>query len=243
MMKWDEWKGINMPILAFLLSLVFFLYGGFSESIAGETGILVIDRFTSGVSKNGLPVGWALEKEPGPNSKISVEAEGGNHFLRLLSMKDTFGLKKEITFDIRKYPYLSWRWKVGRLPRGGDIRKRNTDDESGQLYILFPKFPTTVNTRSVGYIWDSTAPKGYSGTSTAYGKMKYFILQSGSSGASQWVTETRNVYEDYKKLFREEPPSVGGLLIYINSQHTASSAECDYADIYFSATPPKTQEK
>lgn len=232
-----------MPILAFLMFLLIFFYGGTSESIAEEKGLLVVDRFLSEGSENGLPVGWSLEKEPGPNSKISVAAEGRVHFLHLLSMNDTFGLKKEISFNIRKNPYLSFRWKVTQLPKGGDIRQRDTDDEAGQLYVLFPKFPTMVNTRSVGYIWDSASPKGYSGTSTAYNKMKYFVLESGPSRLNQWITETRNVYKDYKKLFREEPPTVGGMLIYINSQHTGSSAECNYADIYFSAMLPKTQEK
>ncbi|MGD0625262.1 MAG: DUF3047 domain-containing protein, partial [Thermodesulfobacteriota bacterium] len=144
---------------------------------------------------------------------------------------------------IRKYPYLSWKWKVSKLPRGGDIRKRGTDDQAGQVYVLFPKFPTTINTRSVGYIWDSLAPVGLSGKSTAYGKMKYVVLQSGAAKLNQWISETRNVYEDYKKLFQEEPPTVGALLLYINSQHTRSSAECFYGNIFFSANPPDNPRK
>jgi len=148
-------------------------------------------------------------------------------------------VQKKVPFDIRKYPYLTWRWKALRLPKEGDIRKRETDDEAGQVYVLFPRFPTTVNTLSVGYIWDSNAPQGSSGTSTAYSKMRYFVLQSGPSKLDQWTWETRNVYEDYKKLFNEEPPQVGGLLLYINTQHTQGSAEIEYGDLFFSAQPPK----
>ncbi len=71
--------------------------------------------------------------------------------------------------------------------------------------------------------------------------MKYVVLQSGVNNLNQWVSESRNVYEDYQKLFQEEPPTVGTVLLYINSQHTKSSASCDYADIFFSASPPKKE--
>ncbi len=201
--------------------------------------VLVVDRFSEGLNDQSIPKGWSLEKSPSKESKISVEQDKEGKVLHLLSVNDTFGLEKKIPFDIRKYPYLTWRWKALRLPKEGDIRKRETDDEAGQVYVLFPRFPTTVNTRSVGYIWDSNAPQGSSGTSTAYSKMRYFVLQSGTGKLDQWTWETRNVYEDYKKLFGEEPPEVGGVLLYINTQHTQSSAEIKYGDLFFSSQPPK----
>ncbi|MGQ9696053.1 MAG: DUF3047 domain-containing protein [Thermodesulfobacteriota bacterium] len=208
----------------------------FSQGFSAENEILLVDRFESGINEKGLPQGWSLEKEPGPKSKILIKKEKGVNFLHLFSVNDTFGLKKEISFDIRRYPYLSWRWRVTLLPKGGDIRKRETDDQAGQIYVIFPKFPAMINSRSVGYIWDTQAPVGFSGISTAYSKMRYIILQSGNSKLNQWLLETRNVYEDYKSVFQEEPPLVGAVLIYINSQHTESSAACDYSDIYFSTS-------
>jgi hypothetical protein len=73
--------------------------------------------------------------------------------------------------------------------------------------------------------------------------MKYVVLQSGAAKLNEWVSERRNVYEDYKKLFKENPPTVGALLLYINSQHTKSSAECFYANIFFSTNPPENPGK
>ncbi len=205
--------------------------------MAAEKGILLVDRFSEGADAKGIPQGWSLEKNPGSRSKIAVDQEKGNYYLQLLCLDDSFGLKRDISFDIRKYPYLNWRWKVTQLPKGGDIRQRSTDDEAGQIYVIFPRFPAMINSRSIGYVWDSQAPIGFFGTSTAYNKMKYFILQSGPSRLGHWIFENRNVYEDYKKLFQEEPPEVGAVLLYINSQHTNRSAECFYSDIFFSSVP------
>lgn len=233
----------EMRILGAGMVFLLFLWLGMAEVVAGEKGILVVNSFSQGVNTKGIPIGWELEKTPGSSSKIALEGEKEDHLLRLLSVGDAFGLRKDISFDILKYPYLSWQWKVSKLPRGGDIRKRETDDQAGQVYVLFPKWPTTINTGSIGYIWDTLAPIGLSGTSTAYRKMKYVVLQSGVTKLSQWISESRNVYEDYKKFFQEEPPTVGALLLYINSQHTRSSAECFYANIFFSANPPDNPGK
>jgi hypothetical protein len=241
MTKWDKEKA--MGALGIILTFVIILGAGKTSYAEEKKEVLAVDRFSEGLNEEGLPKGWVLEKTPGKESKIAIERDKGGPFLLLRSVDDTFGVKKEISFDIRKYPYFTWRWKALRLPPGGDIRKRDTDDETGQVYVLFPRFPAMVNTRSVGYIWDSNAPQGYSGTSTAYSKMKYFVLQSGTKSLGQWIWETRNVYEDYKKLFQEEPPEAGGVLLYINTQHTGSSAEIEYADLFFSSSPPQNLKK
>ena len=232
-------KSVSKVFLCAAVS--FFLLRGFvpGGTARGESENLQVDRFRGGVNADGIPAGWKLEKSPGPNSKFGIEKEKEDPFLRLFSVNDGFGLRREIAFDIRQYPYLSWWWKAVQLPKGGDIRKRETDDQAGQIFVIFPRFPSMINFRSMGYVWDTQAPKGLTGTSPAYSKAKYVVLQSGTEKLNHWVFESRNVYEDYKRYMQEEPPPVGAVLIYINSQHTQSSAEICYADIFFSkfATP------
>jgi hypothetical protein len=42
------------------------------------------------------------------------------------------------------------------------------------------------------------------------------------------------VYEDYVQLFgKDSPPKVGRVAIWINTQHTKSSAEVTFADLQF----------
>ncbi|MBP1713895.1 MAG: uncharacterized protein H6Q43_963 [Deltaproteobacteria bacterium] len=228
-----------MPFLCRAVLIFALLTFGLAEAARGENGILTVDRFRAGVNADGIPLGWKLEKTPGSNSKYLIEREKEDYFLHLFSANDGFGLRKEITFDIRQYPYLSWWWKAMQLPKGGDIRKKETDDQAGQIFVVFPRFPSLINSRSMGYIWDTQAPKGLAGTSPAFSKAKYVVLQSGAEKLNQWVFESRNVYEDYKKYFQEDPPPVGAVLIYINTQHTQTSAEICFTEIFFSARPLK----
>jgi outer membrane protein OmpA-like peptidoglycan-associated protein len=146
--------------------------------------------------------------------------------------------------NVKDFPVLSWRWRVDKLPAGGDVRKQSMDDQALQIYIAFKEtgFPAVLNTPIVGYIWDNEAPKGWSGRSTQIGgdKMRYIVLRNKTDKTGQWYTEHRNVYEDYKKLFGDinggEPLGVTtGVQVHINSQRTKTPAQGMIGDMYFSS--------
>jgi hypothetical protein len=213
-------------VLALSLSLVF--------GLKAEEGILWISKFADGQSANNTPAGWVLEEKAGiPDIKIEKSEE--SFFVRFKSNNSSFGLKKEKDFDIKNTPYLNWKWKVTVLPERGDFLKKETDDQAAQVYVFFPRFPAKLNTEIVGYLWESN-PKNLrlEGESPAWSKSKVIVLQAGSKNLNQWVQEKRNVYEDYKRLFKKEPPKAGGVTLYINSQHTQGKAESCFAEIFFS---------
>ncbi len=179
-----------------------------------------------------IPKGFDQEVKVEPPR---VELEGS--FIKLSSKKSSFGFKKEVKLSVKDYPYVHWSWQARTLPKGGDVRKRETDDQAGQLYLLFPRFPAKLNTRILGYLWENETPKGTSGTSTAWSKAKYVVVRDKTDPLGTWYKESRNVYEDYKKLFEEEPPELGSVSVNINSQHTGSEAEILFGPIYFTREP------
>jgi Protein of unknown function (DUF3047) len=206
----------------------------FIVSSVAQEGILWVDKFSGKEGPGGIPEGWNLEKKTG-NPEIEVEKSGDNAFVRFRCSNSSFGLKKSMNFELKDYPYLNWKWKVTRLPEKGDFLKKETDDQAAQVYVLFPRFPSQLNTEVVGYYWESQAKnKGKEGDSSAWSKAKVIVLQAGTERLNQWVQEKRNVYEDYKKLFKKEPPKTGGISIYINTQHTQGEAESYFGPIYFS---------
>jgi len=222
-MKKGFWIGLSI-----LFGLLIVL-----SSVAQE-GVLWVDKFSEGKVVNDVPAGWKLEKKTG-DPELKVQQSGGDSFVRFRSDNSSFGLKKEMDFDIKDYPYLNWRWKVTRLPEKGDFLKKDTDDQAAQVYVLFPRFPAKLNTEIVGYLWESNPKnKGREGESPAWSKSKVIVLQAGPEKLNQWVQEKRNVYEDYKKLFKKEPPKSGGIALYINTQHTQGKAESYFGPIYFS---------
>lgn len=218
--------------IIFGLGLAFSLILGFHAP--AQEGILWVEKFSEGRPVNTLPEGWTLEEKAG-TPDFRIEKTEGIPYVRLRSNNSSFGLKKEMNLDIKNFPYLNWKWKVTRLPARGNFLKKETDDQAAQLYVLFPRFPAKLNTEFVGYLWDSNPNnKDKDGESPAWSKSRVVILQAGPEKVNQWVQEKRNVYEDYKRLFKKEPPKAGGVALYINSQHTQGKAESSFTEIYFS---------
>jgi hypothetical protein len=204
--------------------------------------IVRVAGFDSAQMQNGAPPGWLLDIKKG-EPVISLERGSQIYYLHMKSNKSSYGVKNGIKVDIKEYPYLNWRWKVTRLPAGGDVRKSDTDDQAIQLYVAFTPtgFPEALNTPVLGYIWDNEAPMGWTGRSTAIGgrNLRYVVVRNKTDRLGQWYTEKRNIYEDYRKLLKDVPCSdpagvTHGVEFYINTQNTKSTAESYIGDVYFS---------
>ncbi len=189
---------------------------------------IVVADFSSGVDASKVPIGWEVKEKSG-KADFAIVRDSDVSALRLRSADTSFSLQREVHVDLKVYPIMSWKWKVTKLPSGGDFRKSKTDDQAAQLFVAFTR------TKSIVYIWDTNAPQGLMEDTTPvpFMHVKVVVVRSGTAGTEKWITEARNVYEDYQKLFGGEPPAVSGIRIQINSQHTGTSAESYFADVIF----------
>jgi len=214
----------------------------FGVSVMAEEDTVAITAFTSDILEQGAPPGWELKKSKG-TPDLALEKTDCGYVLHLKSDSSTsYGIAKELTLPKGAYPFLNWKWRVDKLPVGGDVRKSDTDDQAIQIYVAFKEtgWPAKVNTPLVGYIWDNECPKGTTVTSTQplAGKIRYIVVRDKTDTRGEWYTEKRNVFEDYKMLFPDidggTPRDITGISVYINSQHTKSEAESYIADAFFS---------
>ncbi|MFC1666565.1 DUF3047 domain-containing protein [Candidatus Omnitrophota bacterium] len=146
------------------------------------------------------------------------------------------GLFYRINFDAKKFPMISWYWKVRKFPekdtvsedKGGWIEK---DDYAARVYVIFPRLHFT-KTKSIEYIWHQTLPKETIMTSPYFRNIKLIVVESGRENMDRWVFEERNIYEDYKKAFDKVPSSkVGAIALMTDTDNTLSTAEALYKDI------------
>ncbi len=189
--------------------------------------------------KDGVPAGWELSKRVG-TPDLALINDGSGQVLRLRSNSASFSIQKDVDIDIKQTPFLVWQWKVTELPQGGDLRKISTDDQAAQLYVMFS--PDLLRKEVIAYYWDSTAPKGTMVEPSfppvyPFLRIKTIVVESGDAERGKWITETRNVVEDYKRLYGGEPGNIAGIRIQINSQHTKSKAEAYWAFVKMKARP------
>ncbi|PWU18803.1 MAG: hypothetical protein C5B48_14380 [Candidatus Rokuibacteriota bacterium] len=215
--------------LAALVGLLVAVLAGAADNV-----IVVDDWSKPEVGAHGVPAGWQAQSWGSGKYDFTVVAEGQQKALRLRSDDDSSTISKEIKIDVKQFPIVQWRWKVTALPKSGDARRKETDDEAAQLYVTFPRFPSAVRSRIIGYIWDSNAPAASVFPSAKVGMVTFVVVRSGEADAGKWYTETRNVLEDYKRIYNEDPgESVGAVSLSINSQNTHGRAESYFGEILF----------
>jgi hypothetical protein len=184
--------------------------------------------------KTGIPDGWKGQNWGSPKYDFRIVTQSGRKAIHLKSVNDSSTISKEVKVDVKTWPILEWSWHAVTLPKGGDARKSATDDEAAQIYVTFPRFPAAVRSRIISYIWDTTAPVGSVFKSEKTGLVTYIVVRSGPTDLGKWLTESRNVLDDYKKINGEAPgEDVGAISIAIDSNDTNSTAEAYFGEIFF----------
>jgi hypothetical protein len=208
-------------------------------AVAAWAADVVIDDWKSQkLGAHGVPDGWLGGQTWGlPQYDMTIEENEGHRVLHLKSKIESSAVRRDVRgrVNLKETPILEWRWKAIALPKNGDCRKKATDDQAAQLYVVWPRFPEAVRSQILGYIWDSTAPAGSIVKSEKTSTVTYVVLRSGAADLGKWITERRNVLEDYKKIYGAQPDNPGYISIAIDSDDTVSSAESVFGSILFRA--------
>jgi len=106
----------------------------YSHTATAEENILKVPVVT-GSAEGVLSNEWRIKEWKGKVDVRIVNDNDVGQAVRLRSEKTSTALYKEIEFNIKDYPFLNWQWKVTKIPTGGDVRKKETDDQAAKIYI------------------------------------------------------------------------------------------------------------
>lgn len=207
-------------------------------------GALLIDNFEDD-DLGGLPTEWynrdgerkATHPEERELFHYSIKEENNNkylHFEHTSARHLNFPLVNRPNLNIYEYPILSWKWRVKKLPDGGNENSSDYNDVAASIYVVFDigrlaffkKVP-----KSIRYTWSSTVNKGQE-LSKLFGNQQIVVVESGPEKMGEWVTFERNIVEDYRRLFGDDPPENPiAILILSDGNSTNSQAIADYDDI------------
>jgi Protein of unknown function (DUF3047) len=200
--------------------------------------VVIEDWTTDAVSRRGIPSGWTGEAFGRRAAyDFTIEQYAGRRVLHLESRNEHSTIARDITgkVNLKETPILEWTWKATILPTGGDLRRKETTDMAAQLYVVWPRFPELLRSRVIGYVWDATTPVATIVKSQKTGTVTFVVMRSGSEDLGKWLTERRNVAEDYTKIFGESPDDPRAITISIDSNDTRSMAESFMGPIVFRA--------
>lgn len=211
-----------------------------------ESGVVIIENFEHD-TVGDLPHKWynrdgkrqPFEYPPEEKStyKYKVQKENGNQYLNYqgTSAKHmNFPIINKDGVNIYETPILSWRWRVNEIPEGANEDEEGKNDAAASIYVvfdmgrvaLFKKVP-----KSIRYTWSSTLKEGTE-LSKLFGNQQIVVVKSGTDGMGEWHTFQRNILEDYRRLFGDDPPKKPlAILILSDGNSTGQRAEADYDDI------------
>lgn len=226
-----------------------------SAAVVQAQGPTIVEVARFSVSKPGtsLPDGWkplTFRKIPRLTTYELVE-EGAQVVVKAMSDSSASGLTKEVRIDPKEFPIVRWRWKVDNLLQKSDATRKDGDDYPARLYITFEYDAEKVSfgkklkykagqalfgdipIGAINYVWETKTPVGAILDNAYTDFVKMVVVESGPSQIGLWVDESRNIYEDYKKAFGEEPPMINGIAIMSDTDNTKERAIAYYGDIVF----------
>lgn len=233
-----------MRCLPFLLVVSGFLLAAWGG------GAVQVGAFSQG-TPGELPAKWAALPLGGEApSAYTLVRDGERTVVKAEADNSASGLVRQVDLDTRAYPVLAWRWKVDGVIADGRMDRKSGDDYPARVYVTFDYDPSDLSfgdrlkyeairtftaydvpLRAINYIWANHADETEALVNPFTDWVMMVPAESGPANVGAWVVEEHNLYEDYRRLFGEEPPPISGVAIMTDADNTGGQATAYYGDI------------
>jgi hypothetical protein len=167
------------------------------------------------------------------------------------------GLWRKIRVDPRRTPILEWRWLVPRPEPGspplavtsshspmarlslafhGDADKLDFEDRA-KLRLAKALTVHGLPYASLLYVWMVGKPVGTVLRSPHTDRVRMIVVESGAQRVGEWLTIRRNVVEDFRRAFDEEPGDIVSVGLMTDYGDDGSPRRAVYGDITLRSAP------
>src|SRR5712692_9730464 len=198
----------------------------------------------------GVPVDELLAST-GIVAELSLENGARVEAARFSADGSASGFYRRIHIDPTRHPVIEWRWRVLQTPASLDPRVPARDDSPARVIVAFHGDATRLDIGErftlrlykaltgekmpyaiIMYSWASDAPVGTITPSIPTGKIQTIVVESGG-GIGEWRELRRNVLEDYRLAFGEEPWDIVAVGVMTDARNTNEKASAQFGDISF----------
>lgn len=226
-----------------------------SESVDGHRYASVAS-FSEAAPGGELPGGWRpmiLSRFKRNTEYRLVKDEDGMTVVQADADQSASGIIRELDIDVNLTPRLTWRWRVPALIKSADNTDHNRDDSAVRVIVTFDGDHSKLDfeERSIAgrvkaltgrempyatimYIWENHRPVNEIIESKHTSRVQMVVVESGMSRSGRWLSFTRNVAEDYRRIYGEAPGHIRGIGLMTDSDNTGEKTSAFYGDIKFS---------
>ena len=211
-----------------------------------------IPRFSTGKPGGALPGEWkhvplASFKN---NTDYSLVVDDGAVVVRAMAHNAASFLAVHADFDPHQFSKLSWRWKVAQGIPTANTAEQSKEDAPVRLMVAFAGDTSKLSFKERTA---ATAAKSISGQALPYAMLMYvwggkvavdsitvssrstrirmLAVAADEQGIGHWQSYTRNLVEDFKRAFGEEPGNVTSIQVMTDTDNTNADAQAYYGDI------------
>jgi len=227
---------------------------------AGAAEPLRLGDFTPSADPAAPPPGWEALTFPrvARHTRYTVVRDGSGFVLRAEAEASASALYRPLDLDPRVHRVLSWRWKVEGVLARSDPRRKAGDDYAARVYVAFRYDPATAGAwerarygvarllygryppgLALNYVWESRLPVGTVLDNAYSARAKIVVARSGAALAGTWVTETHDIYADYRRIVggAGEPPRIEGIALMTDTDDTGERVVAYYDAITLGPGP------
>jgi hypothetical protein len=162
------------------------------------------------------------------------------------------GLYRKIKIAPDRYPFMEWRWRVPRPEKGPPMSVVSKDSPVVRLSLAFDgdvsalDFDDRAKLRlaklltvhglpyaTLLYVWMDRVPVGTVLNSPHTDRVRMIVVENGEQRLDQWLSVRRNVLEDYRRAFGEEPGDIVAVGLMTDVGDDGSPRRAYYGDITF----------
>ena len=245
-----EIKGTTLPAI---VAALLFLSNG-ADVPAQSPPVIMVGAFSTEETIDTLPAHWEPLhfREIERHTSYRLVEENGNVVVKASADSSASGLIRKIKIDPREYPIIQWHWKIVNILKEGNVHRKDGDDYPARIYVVFEYDPEKLGffekakyeiarvlygeyppLAALNYIWTTNEPVGSIIPNPYSGRAMMVVVESGETKLNEWINEERNLYEDYRIAFNDEPPMISGVAIMTDTDNTGESAMAFYGDILF----------
>lgn len=159
----------------------------------------------------------------------------GRHAIRAVGRVSASGLYRVVNYALAEYPWLEWSWRVDRLQNSAELDNKALQDFAAAIYLIFEEGRFfKKNTTVLSYVWTNARYQPGKIVESPYysGISQMVVVQAGERNLGRFVTERRNVREDYRRAFRREPPQVVNVIaLFTDNDQTREPVEAYYGPV------------
>lgn len=175
------------------------------------------------------PEGWDFLWFLGVSGIFSEDGRHGAGCIHCRTQGDVGILQKGVVLPLAPGTELHWEWMVSALPS----RLREDTSASHDYLSVAVEFE---NGRDITYHWSWELPPGHGywcPLPTWRDREFHVVVRSGTAGLGSWLSEKRDIFEDYKRYIGDPPERIVRVWLIASSRWQRFEGDMSVKNIRF----------